>query len=119
MSADTATKPTGKAFNLNLIGDDLHLYTTMRDIYQDEREADESRVLATLDGLDPEIRALLQARMAAKPVRRDISHREVFVRAMREAMAAREAADDEAELLELEAATAPNGASAHGADTEA
>ena len=111
----TKKKPTGRTFNFNLVGDDLHLYETVRDIYQDEQESEEATVASVLGEMDPQIRALLESRFAPKPARREMSQRQVFVRALGAALAALEAAEDarvEAEAAEGEV----NGADTEGGD---
>ena len=102
--ADTTsspTKPTGKTVNFNLIGDDLFLYETVKGIYEDEADEDESAVSEALESLDPRVRALVQARFA--PVRQEkLSYRAVFVRALQEVLDARDAAADEEEAAEAD-----------------
>lgn len=90
-----AEPKAGKSIAFQLVGDDLFLFETVRDMYEGEREDDEAKVASALDGLDPEVRALVQSRMVTQS-RKELSQREVFMRAMREAMAAREAAEDAA-----------------------
>ena len=93
--ATTATPPKpGKTFNFNLTGDDFHLYETIRALYEDARDADDAKVSDTLAALPAEARALIQARLAAPAKKRDMSHREVIVKALSEVLRVREAQDD-------------------------
>ena len=103
----------GKTFNFSLTGDDFYLYETIRDIYQDAEEEGDATVADALAELDPAVRALIESRIAPKPARREISPRQVFVRALQAAMDAEDAATDEHE-------TAPedDDAGSETADTE-
>ena len=90
----------GKPFSFNLTGDDLHLYETVRAIIEGEQEEAEGKISEALSGLDPDVRALVQARFAPRP-KKDISQRQVFVTAMGAFLAVKEAeADEEAEEAE-------------------
>ena len=91
--ADPATTPTGKQFSFSLIGDDLHLYNTCRDLIEGEAGEAETKVTEALESLDPAVRALVQARFAPKP-KKDISQRQVFVTALGAFLAQKEAEAD-------------------------
>ena len=93
-------KPTGKTFNFNLIGDDLFLYETVRELYEADQEEADATVAEALAGLGPATRALVEARFAPK-AKKELSHRQVFVQALRESLKAREAAEDARAAAEL------------------
>lgn len=98
--ASAATTPkVGKTINFNLTGDDHSLYTTLREVYEGDREAEEERFAATLAGLPAEARALIESRLAPA-TKKDMSYREFFVKAMRDALAHQEALADAADAEE-------------------
>lgn len=92
--ADNATTPkVGKTISFNLVGDDLHLFDTMKDVFLDEIEADERKVQEALATLPAEAAALVRGRLAPRS-KTDLSHRQVFVKALQESLAKRDAEED-------------------------
>jgi ketosteroid isomerase-like protein len=87
----------GKSFAFNLTGDDFHLYETARDTYQAEADGDDETVAAALDCLDDDVRALVEARFAPRPAKRELSQRQLFVRVMQDAQKYRDYLADQEE----------------------
>lgn len=82
----TKAPPKGRTFNFNLTGDDLTLFERVRDLCLAELSNEDATVNAALEGLDPEVRALLQARMGAQPTKKELSQRQIFTRALQDAL---------------------------------
>ena len=100
MADDAKPKPAGKTFSFNLTGDDLRLYEQARDLYQGDIADEDATVAAALAGLPVEARLLVEARMASAPKAKELSHRQVFVRALQDSLSLHEEADVKAELPE-------------------
>lgn len=104
MADDGTTTPVkdktvtpGKTFNFSLTGDPFHSYETLKEIYEDAANADEEKVTEALAALDPDVRVLVEGKFAKSAGRKELSQREVFARAVEDAIAHRDSLFDEAE----------------------
>lgn len=100
--ASATTTKVGKTFNFNLTGDDHALYETLRAIYDGEREAEDAQFAETLAALPAEQRRLIESRLAPTSAKKDLSYREFFARAMRDALTHQEALADAADAEEAD-----------------
>lgn len=89
--ADAAAPKPGKVINMNLTGDKLHRYETLRGIYEGEGEARDARRQALLEAMDPEDRALFAGSDSKS---QPLSYAEFFDRVMQDALAHQDALAD-------------------------
>lgn len=99
----TSTTPKGKTFNFSFT-EEMFDYNTLKDLYEAQEGENEETVNEALEGLPDNVRALLLERMKPAPKAKELSQRQVFGRAIRDAMAWQEhLADVEAaEVIDID-----------------